>query len=209
MAKFSTQQVSLQVIEDFLISLKAKWDAKNPGGGGWFSVNAKALFNGTIFIVDSLDEAIKFVENLFLTDLKQLTLVIVGGSHEAFNSTESVNSENIIYLDFVKLGELKWLYENAIALINPSIYEGFGIPNLEAIACKTLVFCSNIPVFKEIYKDSVCYFELNDNQSLKALILEQQLQPASFEIFKQKGILMLNAFQNRNRATEILNVMSK
>ncbi len=151
----------------------------------------------------------KFVENLFLTDLKQLTLVIVGGSHEAFNSTESVNSENIIYLDFVKLGELKWLYENAMALINPSIYEGFGIPNLEAIACKALVFCSNIPVFKEIYKDSVCYFELNDNQSLKALILEQQLQPASFEIFKQKGTLILNAFQNRNRATEILNVMSK
>jgi glycosyltransferase involved in cell wall biosynthesis len=150
-----------------------------------------------------------FVEELFKSDLSNFKLVVVGGSHAAFKANETIKSDNIIYLDFVKVGELKWLYENALALINPSVYEGFGIPNLEALAFKTLVFCTNIPVFKEIYKDSVCYFELNEKQSLKALIMQHQNNPMSFNIFEPRGGAIFNAFQNQNRATEIINVIDK
>jgi len=57
---------------------------------------------------------------------------------------------------------LKALYLNSTALVYPSLYEGFGLPILEAMSLGCPVICSNIPVMKEIGGDAVRYFEPND-----------------------------------------------
>ena len=49
--------------------------------------------------------------------------------------------------------------KNAKAFIQPSKYEGFGIPPLEALACNAKVIVSDIPVFHEIYGESVYYID--------------------------------------------------
>ncbi|MGA2910793.1 MAG: glycosyltransferase family 1 protein [Candidatus Microgenomates bacterium] len=75
--------------------------------------------------------------------------------------------------DFVKLSgfvsdeELFSLYRNSIALVFPSLSEGFGLPGLEAMAAQTLVAASDIPVFKEIYKNNAAYFDPNDANSIE------------------------------------------
>jgi glycosyltransferase involved in cell wall biosynthesis len=50
----------------------------------------------------------------------------------------------------VSVGQLKWLYQQARALLFPSLYEGFGLPVLEAFALKCPVVCADIPPLREI-----------------------------------------------------------
>ena len=58
----------------------------------------------------------------------------------------------IFILQNVSIEELKWLYQNAEAVFLPSLYEGFGLPLLEASVLSKRICASNINVFKEIQK---------------------------------------------------------
>ena len=62
----------------------------------------------------------------------------------------------------------------------PSIYEGFGLPILEAMSFEKAVLCSNIPIFKEICEDSAYYFDPYDIdsicKSMVMLINDEQLK---------------------------------
>ena len=62
-------------------------------------------------------------------------------------------------LNYIKGNDLKLsnLYKKASLYVSLSIYEGFGLTLLEAIQLRCPVLCSNIPVFREIYKNS-CEF---------------------------------------------------
>ncbi len=59
-------------------------------------------------------------------------------------------------------GELRWLYENADALIFPSRYEGFGLPVLEAMAAGCAVVASSVASHREVGGDCVRYFDPED-----------------------------------------------
>jgi glycosyltransferase involved in cell wall biosynthesis len=55
--------------------------------------------------------------------------------------------------------ELAYYYSKALAFIYPSLYEGFGLPILEAFGCKCPVLLSNTPCFHEIARDAALYFD--------------------------------------------------
>lgn len=97
-----------------------------------------------------------------------LKLVLVGskGNAEKLNKD---NNPNIIFTDYVDIQTLKTLYSNALLYVFPSIYEGFGIPILEAQHCNVPILCSDIPVFREVAGDSVDYFDLNIDSLEKTL----------------------------------------
>jgi glycosyltransferase involved in cell wall biosynthesis len=63
------------------------------------------------------------------------------------------------FVGFVPDEELVAIYQQAEAFIFPSLIEGFGLPGLEAMACGLPVLASDIPVFREIYRDGVIYFD--------------------------------------------------
>lgn len=71
--------------------------------------------------------------------------------------SESYNLSNVHYLGYVSDDEAKMLMKMSKAFIFPSIYEGFGIPPLEALAMGTKVICSNTSCLPEIFKNSVYY----------------------------------------------------
>lgn len=76
-----------------------------------------------------------------------IKLVLVGkASSENFNC----NNQNIIFTGYLSDDELKVLYKHAFLYVFPSVYEGFGIPIIDAQAFEIPVLCSDIPVFKEI-----------------------------------------------------------
>ncbi len=66
--------------------------------------------------------------------------------------------KNLKILGYVPDNQLMSFYNKSIAFIYPTLIEGFGLPGLEAMRAKTLVYSSNIDVLKEVYKDNVKYF---------------------------------------------------
>lgn len=65
---------------------------------------------------------------------------------------------------------LCWLYNHAVAFIYPSLYEGFGIPLLEAMACGCPVVASRIQSTREIAGEIPIYFDPNDVDDLVAAL---------------------------------------
>lgn len=98
-------------------------------------------------------------------------LVIVG-KYENFKTSDSyvrnllrkgTLNENIIFTGYVDDRDLVNIMSFASLLIQPSIYEGFGLPPLESLFLGTPVLLSDIPVFREIYNDfPVEYFSCNN-----------------------------------------------
>jgi glycosyltransferase involved in cell wall biosynthesis len=75
-------------------------------------------------------------------------------------------SDKIIFRENVSDEELASLYKEAIALIMPSLMEGFGLPVLEAMANKCLVLASDIPSLHEICGKNAIFFDPNDPEKI-------------------------------------------
>ena len=68
--------------------------------------------------------------------------------------------------------ELAALYRNSALFVMPSVYEGFGMPVVEAMACGARVVLSEIPVFEEIAGGSARYVDAMDVAGWRAAIVE-------------------------------------
>ena len=105
--------------------------------------------------------------------LKEVALVVVG---ESWTNAEKTQMKELGVWDQVHLLSgiddiaLCQIYNRAAAYVCPSLYEGFGIPILEAMACGCPVVASNIPSTIEVAGDCPCYFELIDPESLLSAI---------------------------------------
>jgi glycosyltransferase involved in cell wall biosynthesis len=76
------------------------------------------------------------------------------------------------FTGFIPNERLKTLLAEAALLVQPSLYEGFGYPPLEAMTVGTLALVSDIPVFREIYEAfPVTFFKAGDSGDLKEKLL--------------------------------------
>lgn len=90
--------------------------------------------------------------------------------------------------------ELPHYYKNALAFVYPSLYEGFGLPILEAFSCGAPVALSNSSCFPEVAEDAGIYFDPKSMTSIRDsvynLIYDEDLR----KILKLKGHEQLNKF---------------
>jgi len=78
------------------------------------------------------------------------------------------NAEQYIeILGYLEDWELAYCYNNSLAFVYPSFYEGFGLPGLEAIKSGTLALVSDIAVFREVYKNYAIYFNPYDFSAIE------------------------------------------
>lgn len=88
-------------------------------------------------------------------------------------------TQQVQFLDYVPYGELPKIIHNAIALVFPSLWEGFGIPVLEAMACGTPVITSNISSLPEVTGDAAILINpYNTNEisdAMQQIATNQQL----------------------------------
>lgn len=109
-------------------------------------------------------------------ELGAKVLLVVATSRGVFekrlkNDIEKAGAvEYVRLLGFVPDNDLGTLYENSIAFVFPSLSEGFGLPGLEALASGTLLIASDIPVFREVYKESAFYFNPYDFSSIEKIM---------------------------------------
>lgn len=93
-----------------------------------------------------------------------LTLVIAGGRGWGNSSLPALVEElglkdKIKFIGYVQEDDLSALYSGAEFYVCASLYEGFGLPNLEAMACGKAVCLSDLPVFREAAGDAALYFQ--------------------------------------------------
>lgn len=92
-------------------------------------------------------------------DIPNCKLYIVGARHRVFGESQENQGDNIRYLGRVTDEELVRLYNQAVCFIFPSLYEGFGLPPIEAMSCGCPVLMSDIPVLHEVCGDAATYFD--------------------------------------------------
>ena len=89
-------------------------------------------------------------------------------------------AEDIVLTGFIEDNQLPSLYSGATALVYPSLYEGFGLPVLEAMACGVPVACSNTSSLPEIAGEAALLFDPTDvdqiYSSIQKLLLDEKLR---------------------------------
>lgn len=116
----------------------------------------------------NLHKNFKKMIDAFLTTEINLDLKIIGSLSNSFNQQSKVEiDKRIQFLGRVNDQELVKLYQNADFFIFPSLYEGFGIPPLEAQACGCPVVCSNAASLPEIMSDSALFFDPKSVNSIQ------------------------------------------
>jgi glycosyltransferase involved in cell wall biosynthesis len=98
-------------------------------------------------------------------------------------------SGHLQFLGYVSDEDLNHLYNGALSLIFNSVCEGFGLPILEAMSCKTPVICNDIEVFREIASNSAI-FAKNKTQlymAMKKITLDENFRKKYSQLGHQRS----------------------
>ncbi|MFA6427816.1 MAG: glycosyltransferase family 1 protein [Candidatus Magasanikbacteria bacterium] len=108
--------------------------------------------------LEKLVEAWKMFEEKYG---KNYQLVLVGKEDYFYKRLKSTinHHQSVVFTGFVDDETLIGLYENAHLYVFPSLYEGFGLPPLEAMSCGTPVVSSNASCLPEILGEAAMYFD--------------------------------------------------
>jgi len=119
---------------------------------------------------------------------------------------KAVPKDDIIMPGFVSDEELACWYKIATVFVFPSLYEGFGLPGLEAMQMETPVVAANNSVLPEIYQDAAIYFDPFETadiaDKIKMVLASQKLQAGLI----QKGKERVKHFSWRKMAEETLDL---
>lgn len=147
------------------------------------------------------------VEALRRAGLKDTVLVATGKRRpDVHDKIASIKDELLVDSGQISDGELRALYEHALALVYPSNYEGFGLPPLEAMQCGCPAIVSDHPVLVEIGGDATLRCAVNDIDSLTEAMKAIYSDPALREDLKRKGYQRASMFTWERTARILLDL---
>ncbi|WP_175403733.1 glycosyltransferase family 4 protein [Caminibacter mediatlanticus] len=151
---------------------------------------------------------------LAIKDL-DINLVFVGKKDGFITGDENIKKlitknnlkERIYFTGYVKDEDIPVIYNLAKLFVFPSLYEGFGIPPLEAQACGCPIIVSNVASLPEVCGDSALYcnpYDVNDiKEKIEVLLNNKQLR----EELIQKGFENIKRFSWEKSAKKIIDVI--
>ena len=184
--------------------IQEKFNFKDPYilyiGGFSARKNVKGLINSFFKIKNSLSKKYKLVLGGSLKD--------EGLNLKNYCDTLNLN-EDVIFTGFLENSDLPILYNGAEIFVYPSYYEGFGLPPLEAMSCKTPVITSNTTSIPEVTDNSALLinplkedelsenmFNLLENYDLKNSLSESGYKRSLQFSWRQTATKTLNAYKN-------------
>lgn len=135
------------------------------------------LHVGNLYPHKNMDLVLNAFKKMNKHCIVHFKIVIVGKEDYFYRRFKNITAKAGLENYFIFLGEvgdslLLDLYKNALALLSTSFMEGFDLPVVEAMANNCLVLASDIPVHKEICKDSAIYFDPINEDSLLSKLFE-------------------------------------
>ena len=145
----------------------------------------------------------------FLASNTDLHLLIIGGQATTFSNINYKEDPRVKFLGRIDDAELIRLYQKASFFIFPSLYEGFGIPPLEAQACGCPVIASNAASIPEVLGNSVEYFDPMNVQEIKSLIEEMTHNENLKSKLSVLGFENVKRFSWKNSASRLNDLINK
>ncbi|SNR85388.1 glycosyltransferase family 4 protein [Puniceibacterium sediminis] len=112
----------------------------------------------------------RLIDALGTISSDSLPLAVAGGFAPGLAQAEIAATDRIRLLGRVTDAEIKTLYANAAAFVWPSLYEGFGIPPLEAMSLGTPVLSSNTTAMPEVLGNTALFFDPTDTVAIAGSI---------------------------------------
>jgi len=163
-------------------------------------------------ITHSLKCFAKLIAQEGIDDLYFVLAGTKGWSYEDIYRQISGNSlikNRLIVTDYAADEDLAALYSSAMAFIFPSLYEGFGLPPLEAMQCGIPVITSNIPSLIEVVGNAGITVSPSDYDALCQGILDIYRKPSLRGILSEKSINRAKKFGWDKTAEEIISAYEK
>ena len=149
-----------------------------------------------------------------ISQIPELELIVVGKKGWQYegilDSPRKFGVENRVkFLEFVPDEELSELYKNAICFVLPSLYEGFGLPILEAMKYGCPVVTSNTSSLPEAGGDAALYFDPEDSSDIAEKIKKLLSDDKFREDMIEKGYKQAKKFSWEKAAKEALHVLKE
>jgi len=170
-----------------------------------------AMYVGAAYPHKNLEGLLKAWEIFEEKDGGKHELVLVGKENYFYKrlKTEVRRLKSVTYLGFVPDDELAALYKNASLYVFPSLYEGFGLPPLEAMSHGVPVVSSNRSCLPEVLGEAALYFDPESEEQV-AEVIEQGLEDDGVRAeLKQKGREELRKYSWEKLAKQTLDMYSK
>lgn len=135
-----------------------------------------------------------------IKDSAKCMLRIVGPPHPRYTPQLRTQAQvlgvadKVEFLGYVDYQDLPALTRNAVALIIPSLWEGFGLPALEAMACGTPVIASNVASLPEVVGDAAILVNPNDQREIAAAMRDLLINPHQRTVLRVAGLARAKQF---------------
>lgn len=138
-------------------------------------------------------------------------IVCIGGGHMTAGERANLRAlglsdEDVVHLAANSDASLAALYLGATAFVYPSLYEGFGIPVLEAMSLGCPVVCSDSSSLPEVAGDAAEYFDPRNTEALRAALESVAGSEATRQELTRRGRVRAGSFSWERCARETLDV---
>ncbi len=140
---------------------------------------------------------------------RDLRLLIIGDEISRYPAVrhaviQSRVEDTVRFLGFVPIDTLRSFYQAASAFVFPSLYEGFGLPPLEAMACGTPVVCSHVSSLPEVVGDAAEIVNPENVFDIARGMREVLLDQARRSLLVQRGFEQARRFSWERTAQQVL-----
>lgn len=198
-----------KISDDSLTELKNKYNLKKPFV---FYVGTLQPRKNIPFLIKGFVELKKRYSK---NDKIREAQLIVGGSLHGKNYDIEIDKElkklegteikdDIRFVEYIEDEDLSEFYRLAQVYLNASLYEGFGLPLVEAMASRTPVVCSDSSCYPEIVGDAAGIFENNDIDSFSKILFEVLTDESRAEELIEKGIERSKMYSWKKTAMQTL-----
>lgn len=134
---------------------------------------------------------------------------VAGWKNSQIISLINKHRDKIIFTGYVPEDDLISLYKEALCLVYPSYYEGFGLPILEAMSFGTPVICSNTSSMTEVGGNAAIYIDPFKTESIVSALQKISRNKKIISALSKKGLAQSKKFSWKNSAKKMNKIYQK